>query len=1445
MALASLTVDLSLALSKFEAESGKAAQIVTRDAEKMARATEKADAAVKRYTASFGRVGIEAKVVSAAVAGASDAALKLFANVEAGGSAFSRVGNLGSAAFREIGAAAESSLKNTEARILAIADKARQVRDQAAKLVASAVAENTAGTLSDDGLKKRLADIRAVQAAELERIATVARADADARRAARAEFLASSKALAAAQVGSGAATAEAQTRVYLAFAAAQAAAAEAQAAAQARVAQAQAAATAASERGQAAQRAAYETKVAYIAKVNEEAAALFRTRDAQRALDAQRAGVSAEQAVKLAKFSGDREFLAGVRQQIESQQRLADEFGKTSAEILRQQAAQRGLTNTAAGAIARLDELEQANRRAAKAASDRKAAEAFLATLNERAAGINADGTVKAQSALLAEKAALLGVGKEAEAALAKIALLDGKTGQLGKSAFASRNQLLTLQYTISDIIASAGTGISPLTILLQQGPQLAQVEGGISGVFRTAVSLITPFRAAMLGAGAAIAAVGYAWYQGAQQSKAFNDAIVLSGNFAGQTEGQFNALTRSIAEGGQVTAAAVREIGQELIATGDIGPAIFEKAARAGALYSQATGKTAKEVAQSFASMSQDAAKWAAENNRSLNFVTAAQLDLIKNLQESGRSLEAQALIYDTLNARLQKLEPNLGTLDRAIRAVTGAWSGFWDAAYDVGRAETLDDRLRKAQKALAQAQLEAAAPQPAIRIYGGPAPTAETAQGRLAAAREAVRFAEAAKALGEQTAAADAATAKLNKDAAKADEFVDGYAKRSKSVVALNKALDEANAKFAAQDKLAAQDASYKASDAYKQSLSDRAGILRQIRKEFTDKGAITQANDERKAQLEKDLQVFTAALAKEKDALRFQQDELRAIYDAGDLALTRYYDRREATIKRGTQAELDEQAKAIDRLGQELQRGDLKKDDRTRIERQLAEAQAKASNIQRDADSAAALATYERAAAVKSLTREVESFQSILAELQGDPLGAAQLRAAQQLESARILANRSSSDGKTPVDLEAYARAINLANQFAEVQRRVGLATVGAARAEEAYLLRAKVEGVGLVEQDQSVYALRSAALVQLGELTEAAKRLADASTDPRVKEFAADLALRYAQAAQLVDPAMNRLKANGDELGSSLANVFADAINNGRTFLDLVNNIGRTVQASITKTLITEPLEQFLKAGISSIVQGSGPVGNLLQSVVGANASQVAATQATTLSLSQLTLAASQASIALQSIAGSSAATTAGAGGGGLFGWLGGLFGGGGVLPGGVGAYPYHTGGLVGQGGSARTVSGAAFVGALRYHEGGVIAGGAPVGLAANEVPAILMGGPRGTREEVLHAKDPRHRDNMGAALLQLLSVGSARRGDMVSYRSPLMRYHSGGVVGLSPDGIAGMLRGGSQVGSSDRRQMARGGDTYHINVPPGTSRDTAEQIASRVAQKIAAANRRNN
>jgi hypothetical protein len=160
---------------------------------------------------------------------------------------------------------------------------------------------------------------------------------------------------------------------------------------------------------------------------------------------------------------------------------------------------------------------------------------------------------------------------------------------------------------------------------------------------------------------------------------------------------------------------------------------------------------------------------------------------------------------------------------------------------------------------------------------------------------------------------------------------------------------------------------------------------------------------------------------------------------------------------------------------------------------------------------------------------------------------------------------------------------------------------------------------------------------------------------------------------------------------------------------------------------------------------------------------------------------------------------------------------------------------HSGGLAGDMKDVRPVPSGVFEDAPKYHAGGLVAHQKHIaGLAANEVPAILMGGPKGVREEVLHADDPRHRDNLQPQVAKALF-------------GQIPRYHTGGVAGLQPDVLA--PASGARYLYADRPDagsdggaatLTRGGDTHiHVSVamPAGGSRATAQQWGAEAGKHI--------
>jgi len=181
---------------------------------------------------------------------------------------------------------------------------------------------------------------------------------------------------------------------------------------------------------------------------------------------------------------------------------------------------------------------------------------------------------------------------------------------------------------------------------------------------------------------------------------------------------------------------------------------------------------------------------------------------------------------------------------------------------------------------------------------------------------------------------------------------------------------------------------------------------------------------------------------------------------------------------------------------------------------------------------------------------------------------------------------------------------------------------------------------------------------------------------------------------------------------------------------------------------------------------------------------------------------------------------------------------------------------HTGGIVGSGLVQRSVSPGIFANAPRYHTGGLV-GKLADNLKHNEVPAILMGGPKGKREEVLRADDPRHRDNLGMSIVALVLAESRHEGLRVRGARELGGpVSAGGMYRVNEKGpelleVAGKqyLMMGSQGGKVDAAGSgtAKGGDTHiHVQVAaqPGVTRATAQQQGAEIARAIGVSQRRN-
>jgi len=273
---------------------------------------------------------------------------------------------------------------------------------------------------------------------------------------------------------------------------------------------------------------------------------------------------------------------------------------------------------------------------------------------------------------------------------------------ELNKNTKLTRQEMLALNYTVNDVAASLASGASPFTILLQQGGQVTQAFGGIGATFGKLGAALTVGRIAVSATAAAVGSLAFAFVQGALESDAFEKAINRTGNAAGLTEARFRTMTREVADASGATVGFSREVLSALISTGQFGPKALAEVGSAAAAMGKAYGMTAEQVVKDFAGMSQGVAKWAAEHNRSMNFITVEQYRYIRALEEQGKVSEAQIETARLVREASERVTNNLGFLERSWNAVKNAASGAWNAMLGVGRAETTADAIARLQREL-----------------------------------------------------------------------------------------------------------------------------------------------------------------------------------------------------------------------------------------------------------------------------------------------------------------------------------------------------------------------------------------------------------------------------------------------------------------------------------------------------------------------------------------------------------------------------------------------------------------------------------------------------------------------------------------------------------------------------------------------------------------------
>jgi lambda family phage tail tape measure protein len=397
----------------------------------------------------------------------------------------------------------------------------------------------------------------------------------------------------------------------------------------------------------------------------------------------------------------------------------------------------------------------------------------------------------KTRSELLELQAAELGVGSRAAPLIARLREQEVAMGAAGRSfdkygnsAAQTAAAMRGVPAQLTDVVVSLQAGQQPMTVLLQQGGQLKDMFGGIVPAARalgsTLLGLISPYT---LVAGAAVA-FGIAAYQGNEEAKQLNRTIQLTGNYAGVTADKIRSMAVAAAGDGGSRRQAQQAV-EALVATGQISGDTVQKMSATMVAFQKVSGTAMDELSKDFAKMPEGVTKWAEEHNRSLNFMTLAQWDYIRTLEESGNREAAMRETSQALHDYLGTEAPQkLGLLERAWRDVKGAVDGAWESMKRVGQEQDpLTARINTLRENIARMRAR----------DNGPAGLNDAGRTRVANAEGALRDAEDQKALEEAAALVKGVNAAANAASIDAAKRLDGLDRETNKVKQLNFALAE----------------------------------------------------------------------------------------------------------------------------------------------------------------------------------------------------------------------------------------------------------------------------------------------------------------------------------------------------------------------------------------------------------------------------------------------------------------------------------------------------------------------------------------------------------------------------------------------------------------------------------------------------------------------------
>jgi hypothetical protein len=321
-----------------------------------------------------------------------------------------------------------------------------------------------------------------------------------------------------------------------------------------------------------------------------------------------------------------------------------------------------------------------------------KAEETRLIALSRslEAAGIDSTNLAAAQDRLGAAATRAAGALQQGEARLGRNGAKPG--GFLGLNPF----ELQNLSFQIQDIFVGLASGQKPLTILVQQGTQIA-------GIFPGLIASVGAFALAWLPVIAIIGAVVAAFYLVSSSISELQQAvnqIDLRGLGEGFDPKKIVEASDALEDAGASAEEASEAISDVLDVTSD--PAAFSAIIDAATEMADKLGTEVPEAVELLTDVMTGGIEATEALAAETHLLTVEELNHAQALFDAGKAAEARQYILDTVNAKLeQQASLTAGVFTPAVNNLKTAFSNFGNFLADIF-APVIDNIRMKVEAAI-----------------------------------------------------------------------------------------------------------------------------------------------------------------------------------------------------------------------------------------------------------------------------------------------------------------------------------------------------------------------------------------------------------------------------------------------------------------------------------------------------------------------------------------------------------------------------------------------------------------------------------------------------------------------------------------------------------------------------------------------------------------------